>query len=139
MNVIIDNDGQIVGDKDGIRLSSMLGFHYGERQQGIFSKSMDGEKKLVVYNRLETTIGRCRYASRRGFDEGSQRYPVVYADRSALHVSSIGILLAVFIASTVHRPLHKMIRAMRKAKNGDFDVRIVDKREDEFGYLFHSF
>ena len=139
MNVIIDETGQIVGDKDGIRLSSMLGIPLSQRQQGIFSKSKDGEKMLIVYNQLEmndwTLVGLLR-----GADLMKEANDIRWYMLSlGVVFSSIGIVLAVIIASTVHRPLHKMIRAMRKAQNGDFDVRIVDKREDEFGYLFIHF
>ncbi|MBW7452748.1 cache domain-containing sensor histidine kinase [Paenibacillus sepulcri] len=139
MNVIIDGTGQIVGDKDGIRLSSMLGVQLEQKHQGIFSKRIDGEKVLVVYNKLETApwtlVGMLR-GSELMKEANDIRF---YMLSLGVLFSAIGILLALIIASTVHRPLQKMIRAMHKAKNGDFDVRLEDKREDEFGYLFIHF
>ncbi|MFC5647916.1 sensor histidine kinase [Paenibacillus solisilvae] len=139
MNVIIDETGQIVGDKDGIRLSSILGVQMKQENMGIFSKPMGGERMLVVYNRLEsadwTLVGMLR-----GADLMKEANDIRWYMLSlGVVFSSIGILLAIIIASSVHRPLQKMIRAMRRAKNGDFDIRIVDKREDEFGYLFIHF
>ncbi|WP_308635833.1 sensor histidine kinase [Paenibacillus silvisoli] len=139
MNVIVDDQGEIVGDKDGLRLAAELGVPLGEAHQGIFSTPMDGEQMLVVYNRLETndwTLVGMLLGADLMKDAGSLRW---YILSLGLAFSFIGILLAIFVASTVHRPLQKMIRAMRKAQNGDFDARIEDKREDEFGYLFVHF
>ncbi|WP_177245962.1 sensor histidine kinase [Paenibacillus sp. BC26] len=139
MNVIVDAEGEIIGDKDGNRLSSMLGVPLGDENQGIISTPMDGEQMLVVYNRLETSnwtlVGMLLGADLMK-EAGSLRW---YILSLGLAFACIGILLAIFIASTVHRPLQKMIRAMRRAENGDFDARIEDKREDEFGYLFTHF
>ncbi|RAP75228.1 sensor histidine kinase [Paenibacillus montanisoli] len=138
-NVIVDGQGQIVGDNDGMRLSSMLGVPLGEERQGIFSAQMDGEQTLVVYNRLEAsdwTLAGMLLGTDLMKDAGSLRW---YVLSLGLAFSFLGILFAIFIASTVHRPLQKMIRVMRRAENGDFDARIEDKREDEFGYLFTHF
>lgn len=73
MNVIIDETGQIVGDKDGIRLSSMLGIPLSQKAAGniqqIQGRGKDADCLQSVRNeRLDA----CRSASRCGFDEGSQ-------------------------------------------------------------------
>jgi two-component system, sensor histidine kinase YesM len=138
-NVLIDKDGGIVGDKDGLLGATRLGLPLLDARQGIFSRSVGGEKKLIVYDRLEsadwTLVGMLR-----GADLMKEAHDIRwYLLTLGLACSAIGILLAILIAVSVHRPLHKMIRAMRRAKNGDFDVRIADKREDEFGYLFIHF
>lgn len=138
-NFIIDEAGEIVGDKDGMRISGRLDVSLEQEHQGIFSESKDGEKMLVVYNRLETNAWTL-VGMLSGTDLMKEANDIRWYMLSlGVVFSSIGILLAIIIASTVHRPLQKMIRAMRKAKNGDFDVRIADKRGDEFGYLFISF
>ncbi|MBM7568494.1 cache domain-containing sensor histidine kinase [Paenibacillus sacheonensis] len=139
VNVLVDNDGAIVGDKDGLLGATRLGLPLANARQGLFGRMIDGEKKLVVYNRLETAdwtlVGMLRGANLMKEARDIRWYMLMLG----LACFTIGILLAVFIAASVHRPLHRMIRAMRRAKNGDFDVRIADKREDEFGYLFLHF
>ncbi|WP_219834100.1 sensor histidine kinase [Paenibacillus sp. R14(2021)] len=139
MNILIDQEKRIVGDKDGLLGAIPIGLPLSKANQGIFSSQKGGENKLVVYNRLETAdwtlVGMMR-----GTDLMKEARDIRwYMLTLGVIFSSIGILLAVIIASSVHLPLQKMIRAMRKAKNGDFDVRIMDKREDEFGYLFIHF
>ncbi|AZN42463.1 sensor histidine kinase [Paenibacillus albus] len=138
-NVIVDNKGQIVGDQDGMRLSSNLGFKLTGTDQGIMKNTMNGERMLVVYNKLETNnwtlIGMLRRQ-----DLMKETTDIKWFMLSlGVVFFSIGILFAVIIASTVHRPLKKMIQAMNKAKTGNFDVQIEDKRKDEFGYMYIHF
>ncbi|MCQ6561209.1 cache domain-containing sensor histidine kinase [Paenibacillus mendelii] len=139
MNVIADETGRIIGDKDGFLLSSMLDVPLNQERQGISSQSMEGEETLVVYNRLETNkwtlVGMLRGSDLMKEAKNIRWYMLTLG----VVFSCIGILFAIIIASTVHRPLQKMIHAMRKAKKGDFDIRVMDKREDEFGYLFIHF
>ncbi|SFJ42539.1 Histidine kinase-, DNA gyrase B-, and HSP90-like ATPase [Paenibacillus sp. UNC496MF] len=139
INILIDKDGGIVGDKDGILNAIQFDMPANRSHQGMFSRTVSGEKKLFVYDRLDaadwTLVGMMR-----GTDLDKEARNIRwYMVTLGVFCLSIGILLAVLIASSVHRPLHRMIRAMRKAKNGDFDARIEGKREDEFGYLFLHF
>ncbi len=39
----------------------------------------------------------------------------------------------------VHRPLHKLMHVFKELENGNMEVSIKLKREDEFGYLFNAF
>ncbi|UVI29467.1 cache domain-containing sensor histidine kinase [Paenibacillus spongiae] len=139
INVITDDTGNIIGDKDGLLLSGNLGVPFKEEHQGTFSYAIDGEEMLVVYNHLETNHWRL-VGMLRNTDLMKEAKDIRWYMLSlGIIFSCIGILLSVIIASTVHRPLQKMTHAMRKARNGDFDIRIKDKREDEFGYLFTHF
>lgn len=139
INVMIDDTGQIKGDKGGILLSSKLDIPFKEERQGTLSYSIDGQEMLVVYSQLETNHWRL-VGMLRSNDLMKEAMDIRWYMLSlGIVFSCIGILLAVIIASAVHRPLQKMTHAMRRARDGDFNIRIVDKREDEFGYLFTHF
>lgn len=138
-NVIVDGDGRVVGDQNGGQLVERLGLALSDTNQGSFSKNINGENMMVVYQRLETTdwtlVGMLRRAD---LMKETQVIKWFMLSLGALFFS-IGILFAFFMASTVNRPLQKMIQAMNKAKTGNFDVRIEDKRTDEFGTMYIHF
>lgn len=135
-NLLIDREGMIVGNKDGLASTYLFEPPDKQGKEGMLNRTLGGEKKLVVYDRLGaadwTLVGLLRSADLKREALGIRWYVLTLG----LFCFVIGILLAVLIASSVHKPLQRMIGAMRKAKNGDFDTRIAERRADEFGYLF---
>jgi len=49
------------------------------------------------------------------------------------------VLLSLFISSRISNPLKKMVVASKQLANGDLDVRVSIKSQDEFGELANSF
>lgn len=61
-----------------------------------------------------------------------------------LWVSSLATLLIIVVFShqlflIIHRPLRQLIRTFRKVEQGDLDISISYKKQDEFQYLFSQF
>jgi len=139
MNLIADASGRVIGDKDGLALGTQLDAELPEEQHGIYSRTIGGDETLVVYDRFaiaDWSLVGLLHGPDLMKDAKDIRW---YMLSLGVIFGSAGIVLALLIASSVHRPLHKMIRAMRKARDGEFDVRIADSRQDEFGYLFNHF
>ena len=51
----------------------------------------------------------------------------------------LAVVLAVFFASSIARPLTVLRKLMKRAETGDFDGRFEDDRGDEISQLGHSF
>ncbi|MDH4262662.1 MAG: HAMP domain-containing protein [Spirochaetia bacterium] len=51
----------------------------------------------------------------------------------------IGMLLAVFVATVIARPIRKMIDGMRKVSQGDFSASVLVSSSDEVGLLSRTF
>lgn len=51
----------------------------------------------------------------------------------------LAIILSVFFASSIARPVEKLRSLMKQAETGDFSIRFSDQRQDEIGQLGHSF
>lgn len=51
----------------------------------------------------------------------------------------LAILLSLFFASTIARPVEKLRSLMGQAETGDFTIRFLEQRYDEIGQLGHSF
>lgn len=52
---------------------------------------------------------------------------------------AFAMLLSVFFASSIARPVVTLRSLMKQAETGDFDVRFPEGRHDEIGQLGHSF
>ena len=52
---------------------------------------------------------------------------------------SISVFLGFFIASSIRKPIHKMVVAAEKIADGDLDIAIDIDSKDEIGILAHAF
>jgi len=52
---------------------------------------------------------------------------------------TLAVVLAVFFASSIARPVTSLRKLMKRAETGDFDARFDEVRRDEIGELGHSF
>jgi two-component system, sensor histidine kinase YesM len=50
-----------------------------------------------------------------------------------------GIQISYFLSNSISNPIAQLMKFMRKAKSGEFDVRYREKRNDEIGMLGRSF
>lgn len=55
----------------------------------------------------------------------------------ALILFTLAVILSMM--GYIRPPVQKLMNALRKVENGDFAVRLPERRPDEFGYLNHSF
>jgi len=57
----------------------------------------------------------------------------------AIGLMFVAVGLAFVAAREMSKPVYRLMKAMRTAREGDFRVRIDEKRRDEFGILYDSF
>lgn len=51
----------------------------------------------------------------------------------------LSMLLAFIISGRISKPIKKLLKAMKRVGEGDFDIRVSDEKGDEFGYLSRKF
>lgn len=86
------------------------------------------ENKIVAFGFVERSIlfsGFRRFLSEQAF--------------YLVSILGIAILVAVFFAARLSRPLEKLVDATRVLETGDFSVRVDEKRKDEIGDLAQAF
>lgn len=49
------------------------------------------------------------------------------------------VILSVLISKSISRPIHSIVTAMQKVKEGDFDVRVAVRSRDEIGFMAERF
>lgn len=49
------------------------------------------------------------------------------------------VLFSISIYRLIHKPLIKLVKAFKKLETGNFDVKIQNNKNDEFGYLYRQF
>ncbi len=57
----------------------------------------------------------------------------------ALLLTSLGILLAIWLAGSITGPLERLTAAMRRVQRGDLEVSVIPETRDEVGLLGQSF
>ena len=53
--------------------------------------------------------------------------------------SIFALLMALFLSDNISYPIRKLVKSMSKVQNGNFDISLEYKRNDEFAYLFNSY
>ncbi|WP_028612256.1 cache domain-containing sensor histidine kinase [Paenibacillus harenae] len=138
--IIVDRANNVVADADGE--SAEHPFHLEpaeEERSGIINQVIDGEKMVVVHDRMATSgwklIG---MAPARELVKDSNEIRL-YTFYLALGFTLVAVLLSWIISRLMHQPVQILLQSMRKAKEGDFESQIGHHRKDEFGILFDSF
>jgi two-component system, sensor histidine kinase YesM len=54
-------------------------------------------------------------------------------------ISVLVIISLIFTIPLFYTPLEKLIGGMKKIETGDFDIRLPERRGDEYGYIFKQF
>lgn len=52
---------------------------------------------------------------------------------------ALALLMALLLSNNITRPIHKFIKSMSYAREGNFDIAIQYKRKDEFTFLFSQY
>lgn len=53
--------------------------------------------------------------------------------------SILAILMALVLSDNISYPIRKLVKSMGKVQNGNFDISLEYKRNDEFAYLFNTY
>jgi len=129
-------------DDDKVRLSITQfvkkQFEQGTRE-GVETVQIDGDAYLVTY-KYSPSLG--SYLS--SFVPYDQVFGKIESYRSLFWLlSAVSIVLIILysylIFRSIHRPLHKLIRAFRKVEDGHYQPTPLPHTGDEFMYLFRHF
>ncbi|SDO42426.1 two-component system, sensor histidine kinase YesM [Paenibacillus sp. yr247] len=136
---IVDSNNTVVADSNGSHLMRQSGLELPSASSGVFTDEVDGKKMIVVYDKSE--INDWNLVGMAPIQELVRDSSVIgyYTVYLVVGFTIVAIVLALVVAKQTHRPVTMLLRAMRRAREGDFDVQIADERSDEFGMLFHSF
>ncbi|MFD2611184.1 sensor histidine kinase [Paenibacillus gansuensis] len=106
---------------------------------GSFKQTVGGREELVVFDRFQdypwTLVGLIRAEE---YMKDSAEIGI-FMTVIAAGFGAIAVALGFFVARQAHKPLYIMIRAMRKAREGDLNSLISHRRKDEFGILYTHF
>jgi two-component system sensor histidine kinase YesM len=137
--LLVDRSNTVVADSNASHLMKPSGLMLPSGYSGVFTDMMDGKEMIGVFDKTEITewklVGMAPIQELVS-DSRDIGYYTVYL---VIGFSVVAIGLAFAVAKHMHGPVSKLLRSMRRARDGDFDVQIMDRRSDEFGMLFHGF
>lgn len=138
-SIIVDRDHIIVGDSDGRSIMSPFDLELTTETSGIKNEVVDGKEMVVVYDQMAINDWKLVGMAPAQQLVRDSREIRVYTFFLAIGFTVVAVILAWIIARQVHHPVQILLRSMRKAKEGDFDIQIANHRKDEFGILFDNF
>lgn len=137
--LIVDKDNKIVADSKGTRLMQPSGLKLPASSNGVITHMLNGKEMMAVFDQTELNdwklvgMAPIQELIRDSSEIG------VYTFYLVIGFTIVAIALAFAVAKHMHKPVSVLLRSMRRAREGDFDVQIEDRRSDEFGMLYHSF
>lgn len=107
-----------------------------------------GAKKIVnedgaSYLYVKSRSGHADYTliSRVSLDELKHRSSIIY--QATIAVGLMGVIIAsvlvILTGNRLLRPLRQLVSAMRRMREGDFDIRVPARTNDELGFISESF
>ncbi|BFT71978.1 sensor histidine kinase [Paenibacillus sp. P36] len=136
---IVNQDDTVVADSDGSLSMRPAGLNLPPNPSGYLTDRVDGKDLMVVYDQLKINdwklVGMAPIQNLVS-DSRKIAYYTVYL---VIGFSVVAIALAFLFAKQMHKPVRMLLWSMRRAREGDFDVQIMDERKDEFGMLYHGF
>ena len=110
-----------------------------KQDKRVLSLSIDNKLYLITYSPVENA---------NWYVVSSIPFSYINADSRNLgfSIAFIGIcvlifamFLAVIISNSIASPMNSIVQLMQKAKNGNFNIAIIDKSKDEVGEVAKSF
>jgi two-component system sensor histidine kinase YesM len=136
---IADRNDSIVADADDSRLLKPSGLKLPAAPSGIISDKVDGREMMAVF--AQSGINDWKLVGMAPVQElvRDSREIGYYTLYLVAGFTAVAVTLALAVAKHMHGPMAILLRSMRRAREGDFDVQIANVRGDEFGMLFHGF
>lgn len=142
--LILDTDGNFIANSHeeqgadfGNRISAAI--QSGKESSGSLQTVFADQRWFVVYSVSGYT--RWKYALA---VPAKDVFGQIYNIRNffvlvVLLITALILPLCFIVSGSVYRPLGKLIAAMREVEGGRLDIRINDRREDEYRLVFRSF
>jgi two-component system sensor histidine kinase YesM len=136
--LLVDSTNHVVSDAD-VRYYNHPELDLPDLQSGTQSNVLDGKEMLTVFDK--STVNEWKLVGMAPVKELVQDTSEIgiYMLYLVIGFMFVSILLALGAARQMKRPINMMLRSMRRAREGDFDVQITESRKDEFGILFFGF
>ncbi|REE92918.1 two-component system sensor histidine kinase YesM [Paenibacillus taihuensis] len=137
---IMKRSGEIIAnDPEKALPREMSELSLPDAPQGTDKAHILGKDELVVYREMEGTdwilVG--MVPMKNLFKDTMQIK--TYTLYLALIFVVVAIILTYIAGRFVHKPVYTLLYYMKKAREGDFEAKIPNRRSDEFGVLFDSF
>lgn len=141
---ILNSNGVVVSNQryDNLYVD-MSKEHYIEKilnsEKGYFIDNIGGVQKLVVYVTTKLTKYKIVYIIPENEIASELNEIKSFICNVAFISIIIGIILSLIFSVTIYKPIKKLKNAMERVGTGDFDIRMNEQREDEFGILNNGF
>lgn len=141
---IITKEGQIVSHQDKTKIATHEVIPWlnkiADKGSGTDNIEIDGKKMIICYDTSKITgwISVVVIPSNRLLDQilPTLRSYTLYA---ALILIVISIFVSYFISDRITKPIQKLIKAIKKIGDGNFDYKIPEEGSREFKELIHKF
>ncbi|MGX6443629.1 sensor histidine kinase [Neobacillus sp. K501] len=136
---ITDKDGNVVYSPVNSTVYHIHPSWIADKVSPPIEKEMDGHKFQIIYNTIPDI--EWKIAGVFSLDETTevvskvQGYTLIIAFVTLL----IGSIISLFFASTITKPVKKLMDLMGKVEEGRFDLRFQSKYQDEIGQLGNSY
>jgi two-component system, sensor histidine kinase YesM len=137
--MLVDDQGRNIYQPNDPLIENVPNKWIAGQDSGTFSKEVNSQRLQFIHQKSPftnwTTIG-VFPAEETIFEIREIRFYLV----SFIFLLMIfGIQISYFLSNSISNPIAQLMKFMRKAESGEFDVRYKDKRNDEIGMLGRSF
>jgi two-component system sensor histidine kinase YesM len=109
-------------------------------KDGILTTMTDIGQPLTVIKKRMTKFNWTVFAV---MDDSRRQDTLERLQRAFIGLLALGLLLSLLVSAAVakfiRRPVYRIIRTMRKVREGELDVQVAINRNDEFGELASTF
>lgn len=100
---------------------------------------INGRSYLAVYS-ISTYLGDilCKYTPEDSVFESLRRYQAWFILLTVVALAII-VTYSMYIYNFIHIPLGRLAKAFKQVENGDFNVPIEHRHDDEFRYIYRRF
>lgn len=137
--MLVDDQGRNIYQPNDPLIENVPNKWIAGQDSGTFSKKVNSQRLQFIHQKSPftnwTTIG-VFPAEETIFEIREIRFYLV----SFIFLLMIfGIQISYFLSNSISNPIVQLMKFMRKAESGEFDVRYREKRNDEIGMLGRSF
>jgi two-component system sensor histidine kinase YesM len=100
---------------------------------------IDGNRYLAVYS-TSNFLGDilCKYVPEDSVFKSLRRYQAWFVLLTAVALAIV-ITYSMYIYKFIHKPLDRLAKSFKQVENGDFNVPIEHRHDDEFRYIYRRF
>jgi two-component system sensor histidine kinase YesM len=141
---VTDQNGRILFHRDSKKLLTMCKVEYGdvnilENSSGQIIDELDHKQVMIIYN----TISGLKWKVV-ALVPLNEIYNPILIVRNITYITclfslAIAVMFSLLLSQRIYEPLNDLVAAMKKVETGDFEVEVVHRRKDEFGYLYDRF